>query len=270
MIRDSQHGEKNNKAEEEPLSAVDGKVNSAEARDDARGEEMKTKETDAFNGEYSGSIEEEERFEGDTRALVADLKKKLKEKTEEAGKVKEEVESLKDLLLRRQADFENYKKRMIKSQDEYRKSAIKDISLDIIGINDNLLRAIEASETVTHREGSCSDSHSSFVEGVSMISRSIDDMLKKYGVVEIESLNREFDPNLNEAVEINESNEVENDIITKVYLRGYVLDELVIRPAKVRVSRPAKNLKTGEKNDVAPPGDEGHDRGDDTEKSALN
>jgi len=149
-----------------------------------------------------------------------------------------EIASLKDVMLRRQADFENYKKRMLKTQDEQKKLSIRNIAHDIIGINDDLLRAIEASVNV--QEGtSIDDAHKSFVDGVSMISHRIEETLENYGVVEIESNNMEFDPRLHEAVEFDTSADVKSDTVTKVYLKGFRIDDLVIRTAKVRVTKPA-------------------------------
>ncbi|RPI97243.1 MAG: nucleotide exchange factor GrpE, partial [Spirochaetales bacterium] len=73
-----------------------------------------------------------------------ELAEVIKIKDEEIVKKNEEIVALKDVLQRRQADFENYKKRVVKSQDEYRNLAIRDLSQDIITINDDLIRAVEA------------------------------------------------------------------------------------------------------------------------------
>ena len=67
-------------------------------------------------------------------------------------KLRGEMDALKDTMLRRQADFENYKKRMAKQQGEYRKMVIRDFAHDIILINDDLLRAIDASKSVSKDE----------------------------------------------------------------------------------------------------------------------
>jgi molecular chaperone GrpE len=170
---------------------------------------------------------------------IKTLRESLKTREEESAKRKEELDQMKDLMMRRQADFDNYKKRMVKSQDEYRKLAIKDMSLDIIQINDDILRTLEAAACVDPER--LPASHSSFIDGVSMISRRIEEMLSKYGVKEIDSLNREFDPSVNEAVEITESGEVTRDTITKVYQKGFTLDDSVVRAARVRVTRPSRN-----------------------------
>lgn len=180
----------------------------------------------------------------------------LQKLQEELNKKNEELTALKDLLMRRQADFENYKKRIIRMQEDDRKLAIKDMALDIITINDDLIRAIDAASNVQNVDDVAS-AHTSFVEGVKIISRQIEDMLKRYGVEEIESLNQPFDPEYNEAIEIDESPDVEKDTITKVYQKGFKLDKYVIRAARVKVTRPAKkpdtNGEKAEENTTASP-----------------
>ncbi len=180
----------------------------------------------------------------------------LQKLQEELNKKNEELTALKDLLVRRQADFENYKKRVIRMQEDDRKLAIKDMALDVITINDDLIRAIEAASNVQNVEN-LAEAHTSFVEGVKIISRQIEDMLKRYGVEEIESFNQPFDPEYNEAIEIDESPDVEKDTITKVYQKGFKLDKYVIRAARVKVTRPAKKPDTtnekAEENTTASP-----------------
>lgn len=176
--------------------------------------------------------------EGDDKIDVKAIKEELKIKDVEIDKKKEEIEALKDIMKRRQADFENYKKRIVKSQEDYKKDAIKDIALDIININDDLLRAIEAAKNA--KDEVSSSTRSAFVDGVSIISKRIEEMLKKYGVEEIDCLNKEFNPNQNEAVEIDESADVQKDTITKVYQKCFVMGDCVVRTARVKVTRPIR------------------------------
>lgn len=171
--------------------------------------------------------------------LIQQKEDQLRKLQEELNKKSEELDALKDLLVRRQADFENYKKRVIRLQEEDRKLAIKDVARDIININDDLLRAIDAACNIQDARN-LADAHNSFVEGIRMISRQIEDMLKRYGVEEINSLGQAFDPEYNEAVEIDESPDVVKDTITKVYQKGFKLDKYVVRAARVKVTRPAK------------------------------
>ncbi len=160
-------------------------------------------------------------------------KKKLCAENEQ---LKAEIALLKDTMIRRQADFENYKKRVLKQHGETRIMTIKDLAHDIILINDDLLRAIEASEKIAG--GTAEESYKSFRDGVIMISKRIEETLKKYNVVEIDSLNREFDPTYHEAVEIEQNGDVAHDTVTKVYNKGFRIDDLVVRSAKVKVTKP--------------------------------
>ena len=154
-------------------------------------------------------------------------------------KLQEELADMKDLLLRKQADFENYKKRMIKLQEDNRKLALRDMALDIVQVNDDLLRALDASVMLTDNEGGVKESYDSFVHGVLMISKHIESVLEKYGVVEINALDQEFDPNFHEAIEIDMGN-VERDAVTFVYQKGYKINDMILRNAKVRVTKPER------------------------------
>jgi len=154
-------------------------------------------------------------------------------------KLRGEMDVLKDTMMRRQADFENYKKRMAKQQGEYRKMVIRDFAQDIIQINDDLLRAIEASRGMAG-EDVTEDAHRSFVDGVSMISDRIESTMGKYGVTEIDALDQEFDPNFHEAVEIETTGDASVDTVSKVYQKGFRIDDLVVRSAKVRVTKAKK------------------------------
>ncbi len=157
-----------------------------------------------------------------------------------------ENETLKDLLQRRQADFENYKKRAAKFQEEYKKTAIKEFAKDIININDDLIRAVDAANNFSAPETENTGKY--FSEGVAIISKRIIETLANYGIVEIEAEGKPFDPNFHEAIEIGDADQnIDTDTITKVYQKGFKLDELVIRPSKVKVTKAGK--KNNDVND---------------------
>lgn len=229
---------------------------------DKHREHHKTKEKEAHNGtaeemkQGSGHFEEDpgkerkaekapdERRKEDRRSesrRECDRKaaEQCKAALAENKKLKEDMDSLKDTMLRRQADFENYKKRMARQQGEVRTMAVRDFAHDIILVNDDLLRAIEASENMPAGT-SLEEAHKSFVAGVSMISNRIEETMKKYGVVEIDAMGGEFNPNFHEAVDIETSAGVDRDTVTKVYQKGFRIDDLVVRSARVRVAKPAR------------------------------
>lgn len=156
----------------------------------------------------------------------------------ELQKKDQEIASLKDILLRRQADFDNYRKRVMKTEEQNKKMAVTGIAGGIIKINDDLVRAAEAASSIAE-DSSVEEVRQSFIEGVNLISKSIESLLEKYAITEIESENTPFDPNCHEAVEIDMQEGLDTDTVTKVYQKGYKLDDMVIRTAKVRVSKPA-------------------------------
>ncbi len=160
-------------------------------------------------------------------------------------RLNKEIDTLKDIMQRRQADFENFRKRTAKMQEEYKKLSIKDFALDVLNINDDLLRAIEASSIIC--DESSSDAANSMIEGVKLTSKRLIETMGKYGIEEIESENKPFDPNFHEAVEIETNPDITSDTVTKVYQKGFRLEEYVVRTAKVKVSKPAPRQEAAEK-----------------------
>lgn len=202
--------------------------------------ENKTSEVNDLNNTDSGKNTSEDKGSAEINKLKEELEKKTKE-----------IETLTDTMKRRQADFENYKKRMIKTQEEQKKFAIKDFALDIITVNDDLLRAFEASCSIDKGK-SVEEICNTFSDGFTMISKKVEEVLKKYGIDEINSLNQAFDPSCNEAIEMEDSENISCDTITKVHQKGYRMDEFVLRTAKVKVSKPKKtenNASSVESND---------------------
>lgn len=168
---------------------------------------------------------------------VKELENEVSNQEGEIIKLTKEIETLKDLLQRRQADFENFRKRTAKLQEDYRKLAIKDFAYDIINVNDDIMRAIEASDSLADKENA--DSKDSFIEGIKLVSKRIEEILNKYGIEEIDAENRPFNPQYHEALEIESSEAHTEDTVTRVYQKGFKLDEHLVRSAKVRVSKPA-------------------------------
>lgn len=168
---------------------------------------------------------------------VKELENEVSEQEGEIIRLTKEIETLKDLLQRRQADFENFRKRTAKLQEDYRKLAIKDFAYDIINVNDDIMRAIEASDSLADKENA--DSKDSFIEGIKLVSKRIEEILKNYGIEEIDAENKPFNPQYHEALEIENSDAYSEDTVTRVYQKGFKLDEHLVRSAKVKVSKPA-------------------------------
>jgi len=146
-----------------------------------------------------------------------------------------------DLLKRKQADFENFRKRMQKESEEHKKYAISEIVLDIITVIDNFERAVESAEQ--------SKDFNALHEGILMIEKQLKDLLeKKYAVKMIETVGREFDPTLHDAVMMEESDEYDEDTVVEDFQKGYVMHDRVIRPAKVKVAKSVSSVEQGNSN----------------------
>jgi len=130
---------------------------------------------------------------------------------------------------RERADFLNFKKdetaRLVKITDTVREGLI----LEILNILDNIYLAEK--EIPKDLKEHC------WVEGMFKIKSQIISFLEKQGVKEIDCLNKKFDPQMEEAIEHIERKDTESNVITEVIQKGYILNNKVIRPSKVRVSK---------------------------------
>jgi len=144
---------------------------------------------------------------------------------QEPGSLIKELKEKENLYLQTLADFQNYRKRVNQEKEKDKKQAKKYLLLEFLEIVDNLERAID----------SRGNDHSSFKEGVQAIYRQILDLLKKNGVVAIESTGKEFDPRFHEAVGAIESNDFSSGVIGMEIKRGYLMEDDLIRPSRVLV-----------------------------------
>lgn len=140
-----------------------------------------------------------------------------------------ELSRLQDRFLRLAAEFENYKKRVAREREEFAKFAGEALILEFLPILDNLERALAAARVHENSEG--------LIEGVEMIQRLFLSTLEKVGVKPIEALGKEFDPNFHQAVLQVESHDGRDNIVVEEVQRGYLLENRVLRPAMVKVSK---------------------------------
>jgi len=135
-----------------------------------------------------------------------------------------------DRLLRLQADFENTRKRLEKEKQDFIRFANEGVIVELLDILDDLERAVDLAES-KHQD------LPAFLKGVEMILAHLYDMLKVYGVKPIEASGKLFDPNLHEALmQVEDKARPENTIMEELQ-KGYLLNDRVIRTAKVKVSK---------------------------------
>lgn len=139
-----------------------------------------------------------------------------------------QIEELTDRLLRLQAEFENYRRRMQREKEEVALYANQKLLLSLLPVLDNLERALGTPRV---------EGDEKLRQGVELTARSFRDTLAKEGVTPIEAVGQPFDPNLHEAVMTEEDPEQPDGTVLAEFLRGYRLNDRVIRASMVKVNK---------------------------------
>jgi molecular chaperone GrpE len=164
--------------------------------------------------------------DAELESLKTQLEVSMAKGRELMGKVKDEHEK----MLRAVADLENFKKRAAKEKDEVQKFGVEKLLKDFLPVVDNFDRALE--------HANASGDLESLKKGVEMIRKLFEDTLGKHGVRSFTAKGEAFDPNKHEAMSATETNEVPPNHVVNEVLRGFTLNERLVRPALVVISRP--------------------------------
>ncbi len=146
---------------------------------------------------------------------------------------------LQDQYLRKAADFDNYRKRMIREKQDAIDFANTNLLVDLVQVLDDFDRAMDhAGQLEAGTPGAA------LAEGVTMIRGQLGGMLEsKYGLTYYPSKDQPFDPNVHEAIGTQPSAEVKEPTVSEEFMKGYKLKDRIIRPAKVMVRMPAEEGK---------------------------
>lgn len=147
---------------------------------------------------------------------------------EQTQKLLAEKQELMDTLVRRQADFENYRKRVEKERQHDRHRGVEALIESILPVLDAFDRALAADDDSAYAE---------YRKGFELIRRQLWDLLAKQGVERIEAVGKQFDPHLHHAIESVETTEHEEDTVIAEMQPGYTFHDRVLRPAMVRVAK---------------------------------
>jgi len=145
----------------------------------------------------------------------------------------EELEGLKDKLLRTAADYENAKKRLSKEKDEFFKFATEKIITELLPVLDNLNRAIEQAEKANPEDP--------ILRGIHLIEKGVFDILTKYGLKRVEALGKPFSVESHEALGQVETSEAEEGTVVEELESGYFLHGKLIRPSRVKIAKAVAN-----------------------------
>ena len=182
--------------------------------------------------EESNEIKEieikESRIDNDDNNLT-NLKEDLAALKEELREARKSSDNNLNRLKYMMAEFDNYRKQMEKQIDSRIESGKAELLVKFLSLRDDYLRALEMAKQ--------SKSETVVIEGLEGILKNFDSLLRSEGVIEIETIGTPFDPNVHDAIGFSHQDEIEENIITKEIRKGYMLNNKVLRPSLVLISR---------------------------------
>jgi len=152
--------------------------------------------------------------------------------TEQIQKFAAEKQDLTNTLVRLQADFDNYRKRTERERDQARHRGVENLIEQLLPVLDGFDRALAAHDDPAYED---------YRKGFELIRKQLWDLLAKQGVHRIESVGKEFDPNVHHAVEHVPTNDYPDGAVIDEFQPGYTFHHRVLRPAMVRVASGRKN-----------------------------
>jgi molecular chaperone GrpE len=184
-----------------------------------------------FPGEPSG----ETAAESPDPAMQADEAGGAGSFAEQIQKLQNEKQELMDTLVRRQADFENYRKRVEKERHHERHRGVEVLVEHLLPVLDAFDRALA---------GPGDGANAEYRKGFELIRRQLWDALAKQGLTRVESVGKEFNPHFHHAIESVETSDHEDGVVIGELQPGYVFHERVLRPAMVRVATSPESKST--------------------------
>lgn len=156
------------------------------------------------------------------------------QKPSEIDELKAQVEKYKNEYLYLRAEFDNYKRNVIKERQDLLKFGCERLMVDVLGVLDNFERALETKITP--------ESMANYTKGVEMTYQELKSTLGKFGVTEVPAKGLAFDPSVHEALSSEEVDDIKPGHISRVFKKPYKLHDKVIRPGQVVVAKePTKN-----------------------------
>lgn len=170
----------------------------------------------------AGSAEATETPEEDNAPEAEKTEEKAEEKTDE------KADDGNEKYVRLMAEFQNYKKRVAKEKNDIREYATEKLVMELLPVLDNFERALAAS---------AEDDPAGYAKGMELIFTQMVTELQKSGLAEVEAEGQDFDPTKHNAVMTEENEELESGKVSKVLQKGYALNDKVIRPSMVAVTK---------------------------------
>ena len=149
----------------------------------------------------------------------------------------DEINDLKNQLLRTLADNENNRRRYEKEKDDLSTYVISNFAKEMLSVLDNLQRAMEVSEKIDIEDKSIDANTKNFIEGIQLTEKQLNSIFEKFKITKLKSLNVKFDPNIHQAMFEIENDDVDEGTILQVVQEGFKIEDRLLRPALVGVSK---------------------------------
>lgn len=146
--------------------------------------------------------------------------------------LQEKLSKTKDDALRTLAEAQNIRRRSEKDVENARKFALEKFAGELLAVTDNLERALDLADKEN-------EAVKPLAEGIELTQKSLVDTLEKFNVVQLDPLGEPFDPQFHQAMSMVENPDVEPNTVTVVMQKGYTINERLLRPAMVMVSKAA-------------------------------
>ncbi len=143
----------------------------------------------------------------------------------------QQIQELKELLQRTQANFENYRKQMEKRMEEIQQFAAKSLIMELLPILDNFELALKHQQNLTE-----------FSKGMELIHAQFSGLLDNHGLKAFSSVGQKYDPYFHEAL-LKVDSELPENIVVEEFQKGYTLHAKVIRHARVKISSGKKSVQ---------------------------
>ncbi|MBQ9737049.1 MAG: nucleotide exchange factor GrpE [Clostridia bacterium] len=170
--------------------------------------------------------EEKLQNENNQETNAEEVTEEVSEKLSETNLLKQELEQMKDKMMRHAAEFDNFKKRSQKEREELYNMTVCDTIEKLLPVKDNLERAAGAADAAAGH----------ILEGINMIIKQLDDILSAMGVEKIKTVGEEFNPEIHNAVMHEENEELGENVVSEELMSGFICKGRVIRHAMVKVA----------------------------------
>ena len=149
----------------------------------------------------------------------------------------DELDDLKNQLLRALADNENNRRRFEKEKEDLSAYVISNFAKEMLLVLDNLNRALEVSDKINIEDENVDNDTKNFIEGVKLTEKQLNSIFEKFKIIKVATLDQKFDPNIHQAMFEIENDKVEEGTILQVVQEGFKIEDRLLRPALVGVSK---------------------------------